>query len=121
MLPTPTPYRPSLARAFPIMLLVLGVSLVGIYGQRWLALPEYAESDIEASTELNLQIDLQRRGPHLQPDAEGRDRLRAAVRAEVEADIRAEREEVQTRFAVGLIALVLALGHVVFLRAGARP
>ncbi len=107
------PRRPLFA-SLPSLLLALGVGLCGYYGYAWYQLPVYNETDIAASTELNLQIDLQRRGPNLQPDAEGLDRMREQVRAEVEAEIGRERETIERRFGIGLIALVVGLGHTVF-------
>ncbi|WP_211242752.1 hypothetical protein [Sinimarinibacterium sp. CAU 1509] len=110
------PPRRPLINSFPSVLLAVGVGLCGYYGLAWYQLPVYNETDLAASTELNLQIDLQRRGPNLQPDAEGLERMRSQVRAEVEAEINRERETVESRFGIGLIALVVGLGHMVFSR-----
>lgn len=93
-------------------ILAIGVALCGYYGQAWWALPDYSESDIEASVELNLAIDLSRRGPHLQPDAEQLERLRQQVRAEIEGGLRQQTEKVQLRFGIGLLCLVIGLSHV---------
>lgn len=112
-------YRPRFA-SLPALMLALGLGLVSYYGIEWYELPEYSEAEIEASTELNLQLDLQRRGPHLQPDAARLEALRKTVRAEVETEIRKERETVQLRFGVGLIALVVGLGHLLSSRFMAR-
>lgn len=114
------PPRP-LFNSLPAMILALGVGLVGYYGMEWYQLPEYSEADIDASVELNLQLDLQRRGPHLQPDAEQLERLRNTVRAEVETEIRKERETIELRFGVGLVALVFGLGQGLFQRLIKRP
>ena len=105
-----------LFNSLPAMILALGVGLVGYYGMEWYQLPEYSETDIDASVELNLQLDLQRRGPHLQPDAEQLERLRSTVRAEVETEIRKEREKIELRLGVGLIALIVGLGHLLSTR-----
>lgn len=105
-----------LLTSLPALLLAVGVGLCAYYGQAWWTLPSYSEADIAASTELNLQLDLQRRGSHLQPDTAGLERLRAQVREEVEAEIRIERERIERRFGLGLIALVVGLGHTVFAR-----
>ncbi|MFA5941505.1 MAG: hypothetical protein WC809_19325 [Sinimarinibacterium sp.] len=116
MTPRRTPFR-----ALPALLLSIGVGLCGYYGQKWYELPTYSDQDIAASVELNLQLDLQRRGPHLQPDTEGLKRPRETVRAEVEGEIRREREKVQLRLGVGLIALVLGAGQLAAIRlAGTR-
>ncbi|MEW6169309.1 MAG: hypothetical protein AB1651_16685 [Pseudomonadota bacterium] len=102
--------------ALPALMLALGLGLCGYYGVEWYQLPEYGEADLVASVELNLQLDLQRRGPHLQPDEEGLERMREMVRAEIESQIRREQETIQLRAGVGLVALVLGLSHLVFQR-----
>jgi hypothetical protein len=109
------PYR-SPFRSLTALLISIGLGLTIYYGQEWWQLPEYSEEDIRASAELNLHIELQQRGPHLQPDAAGIERLRGMIRQEVETEIRREREKIQLRFGIGLIALVLGLGQLVFVR-----
>lgn len=112
----PMPPPPTSFRILPALLLSAGIGLCGYYGQKWYELPAYTAQDMAASVELNLQIDLQRRGPHLQPDAEGLRHMREIVKTEVEANIRQEREKVQLRFGVGLIALVLGAGQLLATR-----
>ncbi len=111
--------RPPLA-TLSALLTAVGLGLCGYYGQQWYELPEYGEADIAASVELNLGIDLQRRGPHLQPDAAQLEQLRGIIRREVETDIRQERERIQLRFGVGLIALVLGAGRAIAARIALR-
>jgi len=103
-------------RTVPALMLALGLGLCGYYGVEWYQLPEYSEADIAASVELNLQLDLQRRGPHLPLDEERRERLREMIRAEIESEISREQETIQLRFGVGLVALVLGLGQLTLLR-----
>lgn len=98
----------------PFFLASLGVGICGWYGLEWYELPQYTQEDIEASTEANLAIDLQRLGPNLQPDKERLERLRARVREEVEIDIRRQRTSVQRSLSIGLICIVLAMGQLVF-------
>ncbi len=107
MSPHPRPMFASLT----YLALAIGLGMTAYYGQAWYELPTYSEADIEASAELNLRLDLQRRGPHLQPDAERLADLRQQIRAEVEGEIRQERERIQSRFAIGLIALVVGFGN----------
>lgn len=107
-----TPHRPM--STIPAFLVALGLGLVSYYGIEWYQLPKYSESDIDVSAELNLRLDLQRRGPHLQPQGEELERLRRIVRAEVEGEIKQEREKVQTRFAIGLVSLIFGIGQFVF-------
>jgi hypothetical protein len=101
-------------RALAFLLLSAGIGLVGWYGQQWYVLPEWSEGEIEQSVELNLQIDLARRGPHLQPTGERLEALRQAVRAEVEAEIRREREDLERWIGLGFVLLVLGVGQLVF-------
>ncbi|HEY1077523.1 MAG TPA: hypothetical protein VGE51_12600 [Fontimonas sp.] len=98
----------------PAFMVALGLGLIGYYGVEWYQLPRYSQSDIDVSAELNLRLDLQRRGPHLQPQGEELDRLRRTVRAEVEGEIRQEREKIQTRFGIGLVSLIFGIGQFVF-------
>jgi hypothetical protein len=98
-------------RSLTALLLSIGLGLTIYYGQQWWQLPEYNDADIGASVELNLHLELQQRGPHLQPDAAGIERLREMIRQEVETEIRREREKIQLRFGIGLIALVLGGGQ----------
>ncbi len=107
--PMPPPRRSP--RAFPFMLLAVGIGLSGYYGLQWTKLPQYSDADLAASTELNVQLELQSR--NARTDAAGLERLRRQVRQELQADIERERSEVETGLGAGLIALVLAIGHFV--------
>ena len=98
-------------RFLAFLLIAAGVGLISYYGeQRW-RLPQWSEAEIEQSVELNVALDLQRRGPHLQPPPERLDALRAAVRAEVEAEIRRDRQELERWIGFGAILCVLGAGH----------
>jgi hypothetical protein len=77
-------------------------------------LPQYSEADIDASAELNLQLDLQRQPGA--PDAAALASLRAKTRADVVAGIERERRQVETGLGAGLIALVAAVGNLVLMR-----
>ncbi len=93
-----------------------GIGLCGYAGLQWHALPHYSEEDLKTSTELNLQIDLARQGIRDQPGAEQMETLRQRERAEIEAEISAERDTVLRWFAAGLGLLVIAAGQAVMLR-----
>ncbi|PTU33042.1 hypothetical protein [Stenotrophobium rhamnosiphilum] len=112
MLP-PTNYarrRPVL----PILLFSAGLGICMYFGQEWYQLPKYSESDIDASTELNLKLDLQNRGPNLQPTSKDElETMRARVRFEITSSIKAERDKITQRFSIGLVALVLGFGQLV--------
>lgn len=98
-------------RLFGFLLIAIGLGLLGYYGeQRW-RLPTWSEAEIEQSVELNLALDLRHRGPHLQPAGEKLEALRRAIRAEVEADIRLERENLESWMGVGAILCMLGAGH----------
>ena len=98
-------------RAFAFLLAAIGIGLLAYYGeQRW-RLPQWSEAEIEQSVELNLALELQRRGPHLQPTGERLEQLRATLRGEVEAEIRRERGEVERWIGLGLLLVVLGAGQ----------
>lgn len=107
-----TPPRPM--STIPAFMIALGLGLIGYYGIEWYQLPKYSPSDIDVSAELNLRLDLQRRGPHLQPQGEELERLRRMVHAEVEGEIRQEQQQVQTRFGIGLVSLIFGIGQFMF-------
>jgi hypothetical protein len=100
-------------RLFAFTLLAAGLGLCGYYGEQWYRLPQWNEAEIAQSTELNLQFDLQRMGPQLQPTGEKLEALRKIVRAEVEAEIRHDREQVERWLGLGLLLLVLGAGQAV--------
>jgi len=93
-------------RAFAFALAAIGLAVAGWHGEQRLRLPQWSEAEIEQSVELNLQLELQRRGPHLQPQGERLDALRGALRAEVEAEIRRERDALDRWIGAGLLLLV---------------
>ena len=103
------PSRPRFSLFHAIF--AIGVALCGYYGQAWWDLPEYSPAEIDASVELNLAMDLARRGPHLQPDEEGMERLRRQLRAEIEGSLQRETDAVQLRFGIGLLCVVVGLSH----------
>ncbi|MGH8482625.1 MAG: hypothetical protein ACRES8_09195 [Nevskiaceae bacterium] len=98
-------------RAFAGVLVAIGIGLAAYYGeQRW-RLPQWSPAEIEQSVELNLALELQRRGPHLQPAGERLEQLRRTLRAEIEAEIRRERAEPERWIGVGLLLMVLGAGQ----------
>jgi hypothetical protein len=104
--------------AFPFLMLAVGLGLTGNYGLKWRELPVYSESDIAASTELNVQLELQSNHATTTPD--GLARLRAQTRKKLLEDIARERSEVETGLGAGLIALVLACGNLVLVSLPSR-
>ena len=111
--------RPRL-HALPMIATALGLGLGGYYGERWYKLPQYSEQDLQASVELNLIMDLERRGPQLQPTPAERERLRQQIRQEVDADIARERQEVKQGFIVAMLMLLFGVGYLA-MRARQRP
>lgn len=98
-------------RAFAFLLAAIGVGLVTYHGeQRW-NLPQWSEGEILQSVELNLALELQRRGPLLQPAPERLDELRRTLRAEIEGEIRRDRQALERWIGLGLVLVVLGLGQ----------
>lgn len=93
------------------LLVAIGFGLAAFYGEQLWRLPQWSEAEIEQSVALNLELEKQRRGPHLQPDGERLERLRAALRAEVEAEIRRDRQKLERWIGLGLVLVVLGLGQ----------
>jgi uncharacterized protein HemX len=102
---------PRNPRAFGLVLAAIGLGVVLWYGEQRARLPQWSEAEIAQSVELNLQLDLQRRGPHLQPSEERLEALRRTLRAEVEAEIRREREQLDRWIGAGLLLLVFGAGQ----------
>lgn len=98
----------------PMLIIVVGIAIAGYYAQQWNETPPLSEADIYASTELNLAIELQQRGPNLQPQGPALDRLREQIRAEVVAESENERKKYQLRFFIGAAALIIGFGQMVF-------
>jgi hypothetical protein len=99
------------SRAFAFLMAAIGVGLVAYYGeQRW-RMPEWSEAEIAQSVELNLAVELQRRGPHLQPAGERLETLRRTLRAEVEAAIRRDRQALDRWIGCGGLLIVFGLSQ----------
>lgn len=94
------------------IILCVGLGICLYYGMEWYELPTYTEAEIEQSTELNLQMDLQRMGEHLRPKTkEDLELMRARLRAEITGAIKEQSDTVHLRFSVGLIALIIGIGQ----------
>lgn len=98
-------------RAFAFVLAAIGIGLIAWYGEQWYRLPTWGEAEIAQSVELNLALEQQRRGPHLQPTGEKLDALRQALRAEVEAEIRRDRQGLERWIGLGLLLVVFGLAQ----------
>ena len=104
----------------PFLIASVGVGLCGWYGPELYRQPQVAPADLETSVDAQLALELARRGPQLQPDAEGQQRLRAQIRAELNAGANHGRYEAQRGLGLGLVCLVLAAGGAVFARQAPR-
>jgi hypothetical protein len=93
------------------LLVAIGFGLAAFYGEKLWRLPRWSEAEIEQSVELNLELEVQRRGPHLKPEGERLEQLRGALRAEVEAEIRRDRQEPERWIGLGLVLAVFGLGQ----------
>lgn len=96
---------------FAFALAAIGLGLITWYGEQLWRLPDWNEAEIEQSVELNLALELQRRGPHLQPEGERLEALRRALRQEVEAEIRHDRRKLERWVGFGALLLVFGLGQ----------
>lgn len=102
---------PRNPRTFALVLAAIGLGIVLWYGEQRARLPQWTEAEIEQSVELNLQLELQRRGPHLQPQGERLDALRRTLRAEVEGEIRRERDGLDRWIGAGLLLVMFGAGQ----------
>ncbi len=94
------------------IILSIGIGICLYYGMEWYELPTYTEADIDQSTELNLQYDLQRLGPLSQPKTKDElELMRAKVRYEISSSIKEQSDKIHLRFSVGLIALIIGIGQ----------
>ena len=112
MPPKPQPRRR--APFFPLLVFSAGLGLTLYFGNQYYNLPHYSEADIDASTQLNLQLDLQHRGPNLQPANEAQlSLMRARIRKEITDSIQSQKTRLEQRIGISLIALVVGLGQLV--------
>ena len=98
-------------QALPIIAAAIGLGLCAYYGEHWYRLPQYSEEDLRGSVELNLALDLERRGPEHQPSPEEQERLRQQIRSEIDADIARERKDVHQGFATAMLMLLFGGGY----------
>lgn len=101
---TPSGYRPRFGVFH--LIFIIGISIAGYYGHALWTWPEYSDRDIEQSVELNLAIDLSRRGPHLMPDEAGLQRLREQIHGEITGELSHQRIQAERRLGVGLLLTV---------------
>ena len=95
--------------AMPALLFAVGLGMLMFYGHAWWRLPVYSADDIEQSVELNLAIDLQRRGTLGRFSPEQVERLRAQLHDEVVAAIAADQHEALRSMGIGLLLTVTGL------------
>lgn len=108
-LPPQTRRRPPF---LPFAMFAGGLAACLYFGQQWYELPAYSPTDIQASAELNLKLDLQQRGPNQPPLSEAEiERMRSGLQQEVASEINAERQHVVQYFGLGLVAVVLGFGQ----------
>ncbi len=102
--------------AIPALLFSVGLGLVFYYGSLWAQLPVYSPAEIAQSVEINLALDLQRRGATMAADSLEAQRLREALHTELLAEIQRERREAQRLVGAGLVALLMGLTQMFLLR-----
>lgn len=101
---TPTGYKPRFGLFH--LIAIIGISLSAYYGHALMTWDDLSEAEIEQSVEINLAMDLNRRGPHLQPDEETRARMRKQIRAEIVGERAVAKEKIERRLGVGLLLSV---------------
>ncbi len=101
----PTGYKPRFG-LFHIIT-VIGLSLCGYYGHALMNWPTLSDTELNESVEINLALDLNRRGPHLAPDEAGLERMREQIRDEIVGERAVAREKIERRFGVGLLLSVV--------------
>ena len=102
----------SLRNRLAFLLAAGGLGLCGYAGLQWYQLPHYSERELDASTNLNLQIDLARQGERDTPDPVQTNKLRTQIRAEIEEQLRIQKGNIFNWLAGGLALLVLAAGQI---------
>lgn len=107
--------KPRLA-TLPALMFAVGLGMLMFYGHAWWRLPAYSAEDIEQSVELNMAIDLQRRGTSGRLNHEQVERLRTQLRDEVVAAIAADEREALRYIGIGLLLAVMGLGQMWLLR-----
>ncbi|MGH8462459.1 MAG: hypothetical protein ACRESS_12695 [Stenotrophobium sp.] len=112
MLPNSMPRRR--APILPLLVFSIGLGLTFYFGNQYYNLPKYSDADIDASTQLNLQLDLQRLGPNLAPSTPAAlSLMRARLRKEITDSIQAQKSRIEQRIGIGLMALVFGFGQLV--------
>ena len=101
----------SLRNRLAFLLAAGGLGLCGYAGLQWYQLPHYSEADLKVSTELNLQIDLARRGTLNPLSPEQLENLRKEEQTEIEEELHSTKEKVMAWLAGGLALLVIATGQ----------
>lgn len=98
------------------ILFAFGFGMALYYGNQWYKLPEYSPADLEASIELNLALDLQRRPKANEMSAAEVSAQREKIRAEVTANVEKERDDIRKAFIYGVLMTAFALMQLIFLR-----
>ncbi len=112
---SPLTQKPRLA-TLPALMFAGGLGMAMYYGHTWWRLPDYNETDIEASVELNLAADLLRRDAAFRSDPVRIEALRGEVHEELLQTIAAEKTEVQGYTGTGLILMALGLAQMIVMR-----
>lgn len=108
------PARKPRFAAIPALIFAAGLGLVFHYGSVWYELPVYSPAEIEQSAELNLALEWQRAPSAATPEAIAA--RRDAIRAEVVAEIRRERDEARNFVMAGAVLLMVAAAQMLALR-----
>jgi hypothetical protein len=104
------PPRPRLL-ALPMAAAIVGLGLSVFYGEQWLALREVGEAELQASTQLNLLLDLQRaEASGGAGDAAALEQRRQQVYAEVTAQLQSEKRVTLRNLLAALAGFLFGAG-----------
>lgn len=98
-------------RLLAFFMMAAGLGLAGWYGLQWYELPARSPAQVTQIVELRLASELEHRGPLLPLSGDRLELLRSTIRAEVEAEIRRERQVPERWLGIGLVLCVFGAGQ----------
>lgn len=106
---TPIPMRRNIRFHVALLFAAVGLGLCAYGAWKLDRLPVYTDKDLDLAAELNLSLDLARRTAGNQPAPEDLGTMRDAVRAEISASIRRERDLVESWIKTGMVLIGMGI------------